>query len=580
MPRIRCLAVLALALLTTLTGCLPDWFSRDTSTSAKAELAAPKLTELKTVGDYAAFVGVEPIQVHGVGVVQGLAGTGSNPPPGPMRQQAIRDLKRLGVEKPEEFLASKSAAVVTVSGWIWPGMRKDEAFDVEVDLQPDDKATSLKGGELIVCDLHEYMDANALRGRSQEGQKMLAHTKLAKAEGLVLLGVGEGGIRDERQRKGRVWGGGRCLKERGFDILLNRNSQSAGVAMAIAKSINDRYHSSDGAGKRVVAEALSSSRISLRMPDQYRHNWPRYLRCIRVMPMGQTQPLARALAEQLGQELQNPNQAIHAALQLEALGRESIPALKRGLSAMHPLSRFCAAEALAYLGDPACGEPLAELVQQHPEFRAYGLTALASLDEAVCHLKLRELMLSTNPETRYGAFRALKMLSPGDRYVQGEAFEGGFGLHRLASQSPSLVHVCSTQRPEVVIFGEEPKLQPPFSLRAGGDFIVTAKEGDDQCLVSRYSLRLGRTQKNCSLKTTEIVASLGKLGASYADVFDLLTQAADAKVLSGAFAVDALPQAQRLETARPEGAEGGDDLGETPNLFAKMGRLLSRGEAK
>ena len=65
----------------------------------------------------------------------------------------------------------------------------------------------------------------------------------------------------------------------------------------------------------------------------------------------------------------------------------AIPALKRGLQSDQAKVRFAAAEALAYLDCPACGEELARLVEQ-PEFRAYCLTALASLDEAISRVKL------------------------------------------------------------------------------------------------------------------------------------------------------------------------------------------------
>ena len=582
MPRTRCLTGLFISVVTMLAGCTPtEWFRR---TSDKVDMpTAPKLPELKTVGDYTSFFGLEPIRVNGVGVVVGLKGTGSNPPPGPMRQQALRDLKRYGVDAPDDLLKSGDVAVVGVTAYIPAGIRRDDRLDIEVELMPADKATSLKGGQLLPCDLHEWVDANQATGRGQDGARPMKHNKLAKAEGTVVVGLGEGGGKDERVRRGRVWGGGSIMKDRGFELVLGRNNQSAGLAVAIAKALNDRFHSADGTGTRVVAEAMTNARVVITVPDTYRLNWPRYLRVLREIPIGPSTQFSRALAEQLCRELEDPKQAVHAALQLEALGKDSIPQLKRGLQAPGPLSRFCAAEALAYLGDPASAEPLAELVRANPEFRAYGLTALASLDEAVCHLKLRELLHCTSPETRYGAFRALRMLNENDAHIRGEQMEGGFWLHRLPSQAPGLVHVTTSQRPEVVIFGEEPVFTPPFSLRAGSDFILTAKEGDDQCIVSRYSTQSGRSQQVCSLKATAIITSLGNLGASYGDVVDLLQQAATCHSLSGAFAIDALPQAHALAV---EGVGEADatpakaDLGDTPNLFARMGRLFEHGDKR
>src|SRR5207244_9284215 len=135
-----------------------------------------------------------------------------------------------------------------------------------------------------------------------------------------------------------------------------------------------------------------------------------------------------------------------AALRLEALGTDSIPALKLGLESEHVLVRFAAAEALAYLGCPACGEELARLVEQQPALRAYSLTALASLNEAVSHVKLTELLGSKSAETRYGAFRALRALDEHDATVQGEMLNESFWLHRLAPGAPGLVHLSSSRR--------------------------------------------------------------------------------------------------------------------------------------
>src|SRR5207248_466393 len=82
----------------------------------------------------------------------------------------------------------------------------------------------------------------------------------------------------------------------------------------------------------------------------------------------------------------------------EALGPPSIPALKVGLNSDVPLVRFAAAEALAYLGSPSCGEELGKQVAEQPFVQAFALTALASLNEAVCRVKLEELLTAPGPE--------------------------------------------------------------------------------------------------------------------------------------------------------------------------------------
>jgi len=75
---------------------------------------------------------------------------------------------------------------------------------------------------------------------------------------------------------------------------------------------------------------------------------------------------------------------------------------------------------------------------------------MASLDENVCHVKLGELLTTAHDdETRYGAFRALRTLNPRDPLVQGEQLNDSFWLHRVAPNTPPLVHISSTHRAEI-----------------------------------------------------------------------------------------------------------------------------------
>ncbi|MCS7160701.1 MAG: flagellar basal body P-ring protein FlgI, partial [Gemmatales bacterium] len=97
----------------------------------------------KTVGDVTVVWGAHPVRVFGVGVVENLPGTGSSPPPGEMRRQAIHLLKQQGVEDPDKFLANGQAAVVVVSAVLMPGLRKGDPLDVAVQVPERDRTTSL-----------------------------------------------------------------------------------------------------------------------------------------------------------------------------------------------------------------------------------------------------------------------------------------------------------------------------------------------------------------------------------------------------------------------------------------------------
>jgi len=96
---------------------------------------------------------------------------------------------------------------------------------------------------------------------------------------------------------------------------------------------------------------------------------------------------------------------------------------------------------------------------------------------------LTELLNSPVPETRYGAFRALRTLSKDDEAVRGELLGQTFWLHHVAPGSRSLIHLSSSRRAEIVLFGEEPYLRPPLRLSAG-EINITAETNDSQCTVS------------------------------------------------------------------------------------------------
>lgn len=570
-----------------LTGCeWPNVFllNSDTAGQQARKAAPPKLPELKTVGTYTSVWGVDSVRVYAVGVVVGLEGRGSNPPPGEMRLQALRLLKVRGVPDPEAYLRSGDAAVVTVSAVLPPGIRKDDPLDADVELMPEDKQSNLRGGELLPCDLYEYLDANQLSMRGGEGTRPMRHKRLARASGPLSSSpdspLGENG----RMRRARVWGGAKAVEDRHFALVINSEHQQAALAIAIAEAINSRFHGEHRGSVRGMAEARTKALVALRVPEQYRHNWLRYLRVIRQLPLRTDPMLREQLRRQYAQELLDPAQTIAAALCLEALGPDGTPALKQALSSAHPLVRFAAAEALAYLGEPACGEVLAEVIRRDPGLRALGLTALASLDEAVSHIKLRELLREPHAELRFGAFRALQALNPNDRHVAGELINQSFHLHEVALDSPGLVHLSTVTRPEVVLFGEEPLLLPPFSLMAGPDYTVTAKAGDGHCIVSRICARQGNAQEKCSLRVRDVIRTLGAMGAQYGDIVDLLRQAAHIESLSCPLAIDALPQVPTVyDLAQRSGLTEGEattDLGGTPNLFARLREAVRPSEKK
>src|SRR5262245_42937373 len=80
-------------LLAAVTGCSQPQFR-----CQKEEESDKDRYPVKTVGDVSTIGNAEPVQVSGVGLVEGLEGTGCPAPPGEMRQMIEAELRREKVE--------------------------------------------------------------------------------------------------------------------------------------------------------------------------------------------------------------------------------------------------------------------------------------------------------------------------------------------------------------------------------------------------------------------------------------------------------------------------------------------------
>jgi hypothetical protein len=596
-----CLLGGAAALLLALLGCAHQQIRQQGE-----EEPEPDRYQVRTVGDITTVANAEALQVGGVGLVVGLEGTGGDAPPGPYRTMLEDNLRKRGVEKVKELLASPNTSLVLVSAFIPAGARKGDRLDVDVTLPPGSRTTSLRGGYLKECLLYNYEFAANLAApdsKYRNSTAALPGHPVVKAEGPLLVGFGAGD-EETKLKQGRIWGGGECRIPRPFYLVLNEKQQSARMASVIADRISQSFHGNQrGLLGTEVAKAENGSVVTLNVPPQYKHNLPRFLRVVRLVslrdgsenrPANDSTANAVPYRRRLEQDLLDPEYAVTAALRLEALGKDSIGPLKRGLASEHPLVRFSSAESLAYLGSPSCGAELARLIQEYPSLQAFSLAALASLDEGICHVKLRELLASPIAETRYGAFRALRALDEHEPAVQGEQLNNSFWLHRVAPDSPPLVHFSTTRRPEVVLFGEDSYLVPPFSFLAG-EFAVTAGPDDERCTICRVSLSRGTSRRQCSLKMEDVLRTLADMGGQYPEVVELLSQAGNCRGVSSRVAVNALPQATSVhELARAGNLKNKDrdadwlgndllkadeevlnarlDLGSTPTLFETAGR--------
>jgi flagellar basal body P-ring protein FlgI len=582
--------------LALLAGC----FTPQARLQMAEEAETKKDLNVKTVGEVADITVRGPVQVSAIALVTGLDGTGGTPQ-GPYRQTLDQLLRKQKVENVKEILDSPDNAMVLVTAFLMPGCRKGDHFDVEVTLPPGSKATSLAGGTLQLCALRDHNSTKGINPEYNGADRALQGHIMAQAKGPVMVGLGDGTTAND-VKKGRVWRGAASNIELPYYLVLKKDAKSTRVAHAVAERLNFLFQEdpqraarmrdafvaetmaqqlnhqfSAGPSNTPVARAKRNEAVEVRVPYAYRLNPERYLYVARLVPLAEDGEQMGRYRRRLQKLLADPAETVMAARRFEALGRDSIPALREALAHAHPLVRFTGAEALAYLGDPSGVDELGRLAQQHPLLATGCVTALASLDEPSCRQRLGDLLANDDVVLRSVAFAMLRQLAETDppesgmrtawgtpyreflvKNLGGEQLGGSFWLHRVAPRSARLVTFAADTRAEIVLFGDRIALGGPVRMLAGPtkEFALTYEPGNDKCVVSRISAQLGRRQTLCPPALEDIIRAMADLGADYADIVDLIRKLDERQCINGAVRLNTPPPdvtPQMLVDAQHEG---------------------------
>jgi flagellar basal body P-ring protein FlgI len=542
----RCRSWLCLGMILALGGC--SAFPALSVRSQSPERPEPGAKETLLVRDLAVPFGMFPIQIEAVGMVSGLQGTGSDPPPSPQRAELIDDMQKRGVHNPNNVLASPSTSLVLVRGVLRPGIQKGDPFDLELRVPGQSETTSLRGGYLLQVRLRQLavLDDNRLH----EG------SLLALGEGPVMIDPAAEG-RDDRVMlcRGRVLGGGVALKSRPLGLVLRPDHQNVANSARVAAAVNRRFHLFEHGVKRGVATSKTDEYVELLVHPRYKENLARYMAVVRAAALRESETQRADRIARLREELLDPDTAADAAIRLEAIGLQGADALLAALGSSCTEVRFYAAEALAYLDRREAAPVLGELARNEPAMRVYALNALSTMDDYVAYEQLADMLDLPSAETRYGAFRALSGMNAKDPLVAGQRLAGGFSYHVLDTSGPPMIHVTWNRRPELVLFGRGQELIPPMALSAGNQIMVTGN-GSGEVAVSRFAVGEPDQRRIVSPRVDDVVRAIVELGGTYPDVVQALQEAKAAGAYAGRFEVDSLPDTGRLYERVVRDAEG------------------------
>ena len=558
-----CLAITSIYLFAMLTGLVLTFSTGCQNIIRRAqspdELVAKDDEKRNYVGKIAKVWGLNYAKVEGIGLAVNLKGTGSNPKASGQVDALKRELDAREISDISNLIADKETSMVLMRGYLPPGIRKGEPFDVEVGLMPDSETTSLERGFVLKTSMRPI----AKLGRS------VKHGALSGfAEGQVMVNSLFENRGEKNARQGWIYGGGISAETRPLGLTIVAKDTSVQLATAIATSINRRYTVTDKSGRRGSARPKTDRRIELTVPSEYRLNISRFLQGVMNVVYGEDAKTRANRLDVLDRQMGSESTAEVAAIRLEAMGSVALPALKRAIKHTHPKVRFFAAQALAYLGEHDGTIDLEETAANDPIYRWQALTALSAIEHSSARDSLARLLHAKGAETRYGAFSALKARDRNDPLVTGQKLAHSFTLHEIESDTDQpLIHFSRSKSPEVVVFGSGQEFQDGFMYIQPG--LTIKKVSPTNLKVTSYAVE-GGGKWVCDNNVSALVKLLAKAGYGYGTVVRVFREADRQEALSGRFAINAVPNAKTTVKRKQELAltgSGETEKADVPDLY-------------
>ena len=484
--------------------------------------------------------------IEGIGLAGNLRGTGSNPKPSWQTDHLSKELSsREEISNPKTLLANEDTSMVLVKGYLPPGIRKGDNFDLEIRTPPKSDTTDLFDGRL---------SRTRLRTLQVLGRKVREGHVLGLGQGSILIDSMFESRQDQSNNvRGWVLGGGVAVEDRPLGLSVRTDNHTFRTSSDIAAAINERFTTIENQGRVGCATAKTDKLVELLVPREYKHNIGWFLQAVGNTAYNEAVNDRVERLSELDRELNEPLTCPVAAIRLEAMGEEGVPALTRALRHPDLEVRFHAAQALAYLGEEAGVEQLLEAAETEPAFRWHALTALATLDKGASTEALSELLHVESAETRYGAFRSLKAQSPFGPLVRGEVLSD-FVLNVVPSKSEPMLHVSRSKQNEIVLFGEVQTVSDQILYVESG--LTVKGNGNGSIKITRYLPGEGEVRKVCSNQAVELLPTLSEIGCSYSVIVKLLKDAQENGMLNTRLVVNATPKRRRKYQAdRSKGEE-------------------------
>ena len=482
------------------------------------------------IGDAVRLEGTEPVALSWYSLVVGLGTNGTRDVPDwqiepdvMLRNELLKRLYVSGFSgSATEIMRSLDSAPVSVTALVPPLARANDRVDVHVEAIGGN-TRSLRGGLLVTTPLRQVVGYGG--GRPSYGNVW------AEAEGKLTLSAGrlafdEGGMVNELVA--HVPGGSSCQVNGFLGLRLQRPNAYAARLTEIA--LNERFPN--------CAQLLSRQAVRVVVPGYYRDEWQHFAQVVQEvrcrLPRGRPlRSYISALVEDLHGD--DPVLARQAALKLEAVGPEAVPALEGSLRSPRPAVRLAAATALAAMREPAGILPLTNIIDTSTDDaeRRSAAQFLNFYTQRNVRDYQKKLLADRDPEVRYRALLGLERTQEEGAFAVHEtAGEGNFRITRVASVgSPALVVKARNPR-RLVLFGEPVSLRPPFTQSQLGDLTLEARDSSKVTILYRVYNQPNELPIR-SMELMDLVRGLDKINVTINDIMDLIFKLSRADAING-----------------------------------------------
>lgn len=571
------IAVLALStvLVTALSACTQtewermfDWKDKGEQPKAAPREKSGTVSLQDTIGPLVTVEGLRMQRVRGYGLVVNLAGTGGTDSPKIVKDHlAVEMRRRQPIGAPgtpaHEWLESRDAAVVEVTGLIPAAAEKGTRFDVAVRSMGE-QCKSLMGGRLVLCDMALYADTPS---------GVISGQTLATAAGPLFIspfGRGSESATKVNPRMAVVLGGGTVVKPRKIRLVLNDPRYSD--AVRVRNRINSVYGSLDS-----IADAKSPTLIELTVPPEHRLRKKLFIDYVGHTTLISSDGFLEQRTKDLAAEIQQTDANYESiGVAWEAIGASTLPVVQTLYDhALAPV-RYYSGRTGMRMGDKAGMEVVARFAADESSiFRDQAIEELGfAVKMYAAGEHLRKLLDDSDTQIRIKAYRALRLHQ--HPCIRSRVLdEDNLILDVIDCKGPPLIYAQRTLAPRLTIFGADLACKTPAMYPNGDDrdweprIQVSANRKDPNLTV----IYKNRTNKKISppmkvpARVSELLTFLGGkptqdatgqftgLAVPYCEILDVIVQFTESGTIPAKLEVERATASDVLDYERPRERE-------------------------